>query len=495
MKYSEYRQQDATGLAELIRRGEVSPEELLNVALQRAHDVRSLNGLVHTCEDLARQRTRQRLSGPFAGVPFLTKDLGQEVAGLPTSLGSRPLKKNPRPATVHSELTQRWLDAGLVIFGRTNTPEFGIKPVTEPQAWGASRNPWHPKHTPGGSSGGSAALVAAGVVPMAGANDGGGSIRIPAAYCGLFGLKPGRGRTPWGPPYSELMFGAAVNHVVTRSVRDSAALLDASHGPELGALFHLAPPERPYLDEVSRDPGRLRIGYTTQSPLGTSVDLEAVRAVEKTVQLLRQLGHEVEEASPRLDAEALAQDFLRVWYGNAAACMQEVMAETGCKASDFELETRALAEFGHALTAHEAFSAQRRWQQHALALAQFHQHHHLWLSPTTAGPAPKIGAMALNVFERSAIRTMLATGTARRILDSGLARKMSYDTLQYVPFTQLANVTGTPAMSVPLHVSSKGLPIGVQFVAPPGGEGLLFQLAGQLEQAQPWPGLAPMALK
>ncbi len=495
MKYPEYRQHDATALANLVRRREVSALELLDVALERADAVQALNGLVWRCVEPARQRAAQPLMGPFAGVPFLTKDLGQEIAGVPSSMGCAALKKTARPAPVHSELTRRWLDAGLVIFGRTNTPEFGIKPVTEPQAWGASGNPWNPRHTPGGSSGGSAALVAAGVVPMAGANDGGGSIRIPAAYCGLFGLKPGRGRTPWGPPYSEMMFGAAINHVVTRSVRDSAALLDASHGPELGALYQLAPPERPYLDEVGRDPGRLRIGYTTASPLGTPVDREAVRAVEKTVQLLRQLGHEVEEASPRLDAEALAQDFLRVWYGNAAASMQEVMAQTGCKATDFELETRALAAFGHALTAHEAFSAQRRWQQHALALAQLHQRHHLWLSPTTAGPAPKIGAMALNVFERSAIRTMLATGTARRILDSGLARKMSYDTLQHVPFTQLANVTGTPAMSVPLHVSSKGLPVGVQFVAPPGGEGLLLRLAGQLEQAQPWMGLAPMALK
>ncbi|MGH8530571.1 MAG: amidase, partial [Nevskiales bacterium] len=281
MNFEEYRKQDGLGLAQLVARREVTPSELLEVAIARAEAVNpKLNAIIIPMHEIARERAKQALAGPFAGVPFLTKDLFQEYAGVQTAYGCKGLKAANIKAPVHSEITARWLKAGTVIFGRTNTPEFGAKGITEPDAWGPTRNPWNTDHVPGGSSGGSASAVSAGVVPMAGANDGGGSIRIPAAHCGLFGIKPGRGRTPWGPQYGELMHGAAMNHIVSRSVRDSAAMLDATHGPEIGSLYHIAPPERPYLEEVTRDPGKLRVGFSTRSPIGSKVHPEAIQAVQ-----------------------------------------------------------------------------------------------------------------------------------------------------------------------------------------------------------------------
>ena len=242
----EYRRHDALGLAELVRNRQVSASELLEAAIARSAEVNpKLNAIIIPMHELARERAKQSLEGPFAGVPMLIKDLFQEYAGVQTAYGCKGLKAAHYKPDVHAEITARWLKAGAVIFGRTNTPEFGAKGITEPEAWGPTRNPWNLERIPGGSSGGSASAVAAGIVPMAGANDGGGSIRIPAAYCGLFGIKPGRGRTPWGPQMSEAMHGAAMNHVVSRSVRDSAAMLDATHGSDTSSLCHLAAPERP----------------------------------------------------------------------------------------------------------------------------------------------------------------------------------------------------------------------------------------------------------
>src|SRR5688572_9077716 len=307
--FKEYGNYDALGLAELVRNRQVSAPELLEAALARAEAVNpKLNAIITPMHDIARARAKETLEGPFAGVPFLTKDLFQEYAGVRTAYGCKALKAAGYTAAEHSEIVRRWLAAGTVIFGRTNTPEFGAKGITEPDAWGATRNPWNLAHTPGGSSGGSAAAVAAGIVPMAGGNDGGGSIRLPAGHCGLFGLKPGRGRTPWGPAYAELMHGAAMNHVLTRSVRDSAAMLDATHGPEIGSMYRIEPPARPYLEEVTREPGRLRIGFTAASPIGTDVDPEAVTAVRNAAKLLESLGHHVEEAAPDIDGMQLAQD-------------------------------------------------------------------------------------------------------------------------------------------------------------------------------------------
>ncbi|HUS23764.1 MAG TPA: amidase family protein [Candidatus Binatia bacterium] len=487
MTFDEYAKHDALGLAERIAQRAVTAGELLEVAIARAEAVNPrLGAIVYPLYEMARERARQPLSGPFAGVPFLTKDLFQEIAGAPTAFGCKGMKAAGFRAPFTAEITARWLKAGAVIFGRTNTPEFGAKAITEPDAWFPARNPWNPDHTPGGSSGGSAAAVAAGVVPMAGANDGGGSIRIPAAHCGLFGLKPGRGRTPWGPAMSEAMHGAAMNHVVSRTVRDSAAMLDATQGSDLGTLNHLAPPERPYLEEASREPGRLRIAFSTASPIGTDVHPEAVQAVRDAAALLESLGHQVEEGAPQLDGMQLAKDFLVMWFAQCAATVRTVKAQTGCGNDGFELDTRAMAAFGDATRASDYVEGYWRWGAYTRALAEFHQRHDLWLTPTLALPPARIGEVVTPPGERAAVRVVLALGLERLLLKTGLVEKMARENLKWVPFTQLANLTGVPAMSVPLHWTAAGLPLGVQLVAAHGGEGLLFRLAGQLERARPW---------
>lgn len=492
MDFLEYIKHDGLSLAALVARREVTAVELLHIAISRTEQTdKALNAVIIRMDEIAQARAQQTLSGPFAGVPFLTKDLFQDYAGVLTAGGNKALKAaNYRP-TVHAELTRRWLDSGVVIFGRTNTPEFGIKGITEPEAWGASRNPWNIKHTPGGSSGGSAAAVAAGIVPIAGANDGGGSIRIPAACCGLFGLKPSRGRTPWGPTVTEQMHGAAMNHVVTRSVRDSAAMLDATHGDEVGSLYRLAPPVRPYLEEASRDPKPLKIAFSTRSPLGTSVHAEAIKAVEKTAKLLTSLGHFVEEAEPDIDGLEAAHSFLTMWFANAAVTVKRVKKETGCGAEGFELDTLASAAFGEATPSSVYAEAYIYANQCARKLAEFHQKYDLWLTPTMAMPPAQVGEIRLSMIEKMAAKALLAGHLAKPVLKFGIAHKMAVDNLKWVPFTQIANITGVPAMSIPLHVTKKGLPMGVQFIAPMGEEGLLFQLAGQLERAQPWQTVAP----
>jgi amidase len=284
--------------------------------------------------DIARERAKQALEGPLAGVPFLIKDLYQDYAGVQSTSGCLGLKRAHYLATEHSEVVRRWLAAGLVIFGRTNTPEFGAKGITEPVAWGPTKNPWNLEHSPGGSSGGAAAAVAARIVPVAGASDGGGSIRIPAASTGLFGLKPGRGRTPCGPHQCEIMHGAPVNHVHSRSVRDSACFLDAIHGPELGSPYRIAPPERPYLEEVGRDPGKLRIAFNARSPIGTEVDPAVEAALDQTARKLESLGHSVEPATPAIDGLSLARDFLTIWFASLADQVAQTRAQIGPGVND-----------------------------------------------------------------------------------------------------------------------------------------------------------------
>ena len=483
----EYRRHDALGLAALVRSRQVAASELLEAAIARGAEVNpKLNAIIIPMHELARERAKQNLQGPFAGVPFLIKDLFQEYAGVQTAYGSKGLKAANYKPDVHSEITARWLRAGAVIFGRTNTPEFGAKGITEPEAWGPTRNPWNLERIPGGSSGGSASAVAAGIVPMAGANDGGGSIRIPAGYCGLFGIKPGRGRTPWGPQMSEAMHGAAMNHVVSRSVRDSAAMLDATHGSDVGSLCHLAPPERSYLEEVSRAPGKLRIAFSTRSPIGSEVDQEAIKAVTDAAKLLESLGHHVEEAEPQVDGMQLAKDFIVMWFAQCAATVREIKRRTGCGDEGFELDTLAMAAFGEASRASEYVEGYWRWGDYTRQLGEFHQKYDLYMTPTLAHPAPRIGQIATPQWQHVAMKILMTLGLSRVILKSGMIEQMVQENLKWVPFTQLGNLTGVPGMSVPLHWTPDGLPLGVHFLAAHGGEGLLFQLAGQLEQAKPW---------
>lgn len=487
MRFDEYRRHDGLGLAALIASREVSPREVLEAALARAEAVNSrLNAIVTPMDEIARDRANGALSGPFAGVPFLEKDLGQEYAGVPCSYGSSGLKRLKYAPPVHAEITERWLKSGAIIFGRTNTPEFGMQLVTEPRAWGAARNPWNLERSPGGSSGGSAAAVAAGIAPLAGANDLGGSIRVPASVCGLFGVKPGRGRTPWGPERGEMMQGAALNHVISRSVRDSAAMLDATHGPELASGFLIAPPERPYLEETARDCEPLRIAFSTRSPLGDPVDPEARLAVENAARQLAALGHFVEEAEPEIDGEQALEDLAALLFAGGAEIVAEARRRAKCRASDFEPDTMLLARLGHALRADELAASLEHWQAYRITMNAFHQRHVVYMTPTTAGPAPRIGQNATPPALASVGRAMQHLGQSRLLMASGQVRKLIRSKVAWAPFAMLANLTGAPAMSVPLHWGTDGLPWGVHFMAAAGGEGMLFRLAAQLERAAPW---------
>ncbi len=487
MRFDEYCRCDGLRLAQLIADREISAAEALEAAIARADAVNPrLNAIVVRMDSIASERAREPLTGPFAGVPFLEKDLGQEYAGVPCSYGSRGPKRTGFAPSVHAEITERWLKAGVLIFGRTNTPEFGLQLVTESAAWGSARNPWNANRTPGGSSGGSAAAVAAGIAPLAGANDLGGSIRVPAAVCGLFGFKPGRGRTPWGPERGEMMFGSAINHVISRSVRDSAAMLDATQGPELASAFQIAPPQRPYLEEVSREGERLQIAFSTRSPFGETVGREASAAVDAAATLLASLGHKVEPAAPAIDGEALLEDFGRLLFTGAALLVAEAKRRAGCRDGDFESDTRLLARLGHTLRADELAASVDRCQDYVRTMNVFHRRYDVYMTPTTATPAPHIGETstprALAVLGAAAARL----GLSRAILSSGRVRALLRFKIAWAPFTELANLTGAPAMSVPLHWTADGLPMGIHFMAPASDEGLLFRLAGELERAQPW---------
>ncbi|HET7315669.1 amidase [Salinisphaera sp.] len=487
MDHRDYVRYDALGLAELIARREVSPAEVLAAARRRLDAVDpTLNCVVHRMDEIADQRAGAAVSGPFAHAPFLIKDLFQNYAGVPTTYGNAALKRIAFKPPVHAEVVRRFIAAGVNIFGKTNTPEFGAKGITEPEANGPTRNPWHPGHTPGGSSGGSAAAVAAGVVPMAGANDGGGSIRIPAACCGLFGLKPGRARVAGGPDCTDMMHGAAVDHVISRSVRDSAAMLDATAGYEPGAIVRIAPPDEPYRQAIERDPKPLRIGVMKDSPLGQPLHPEADAALAHTIAQLTDLGHAVEAAAPDLDGARLCQDFLSMWFVQMARIVDEVRASTGARAHEFELDTRAMAHLGRSLSAIEYSTIHGRWLGYRQALAAFHADYDLLLLPTLAGPPVAIGELATPGWQQAVLRPLLRLPSARVLLASGIVDRMAHENLRHVPFTQLANLTGAPAMSVPLYIGASGLPLGSQFVAPPGGETLLFRLAAQLERAAPW---------
>lgn len=493
--FKEYDYYDGLGLAELVRTKEVSPAELLEEAIQRAETHNpELNAIITPMFEEARKTAQSHLTGPFAGVPFLLKDLHQAYAGVPMSNGSAAYRDYI--PTQDDELVRRYKKAGLVIFGKTNTPEFGLMGVTEPEAFGPTRNPWNPARSPGGSSGGSAAAVAVGIVPMASASDGGGSIRIPAAACGLFGLKPTRGRVPVGPGRAEKWDGAGVNHVISRTVRDSAAMLDEVSGPEIGAPYTIPGPARPYMDEIQSEPRKLRIAYTTRSPLGTEVESGAAETVRKTVGLLETLGHEVEEAQPALDGWTVARAYLTMYFGQAAADLRAIERTRGKHAAgQVEQATRMLAVIGRSLSSGEYVEARRSWHDFAQSMVTFHETYDLYLTPTTAFRPVLVGSLALKPAERFGGRMVEALGAGRLLIKSGMIEKVAERSLSKTPFTQLANLTGQPAMSVPVAWAGDGTPLGVQFVAPWGDEATLFQLAAQLEKSNPWfdrrPPMAP----
>ena len=345
MTHDEYISYDGSGLAKLVREKEVEPSELLDLALERVSVLnREVNAVVRLMEEDARAAAQNyKADRVFSGVPFLAKDLGSHFAGHPTSAGSQFTKDIV--AKQDTELVRRLRATGVSIFGKTNLPEFGLTPYTEPELWGPCRNPWDLARTPGGSSGGSGAAVAAGFTPMAGAGDGGGSIRIPASCCGLFGLKPTRGRTPTGPSRGQVWRGATVEHILSRSVRDSAIMLDMTHGADSGAPYEITLPENPFAEEVRHDPGRLRIAWTTNPILGSEVHPDCINAVEEAVGLLKELGHELIETEPQIDGEGFARAFMLMVASEVGADIHDAETVLGRRARGGELEpaTRVLS--------------------------------------------------------------------------------------------------------------------------------------------------------
>jgi len=509
MRLDEYLTHDATSLAALVRRGEVAASELL--ALARAQMARvqpATRALVRELpaladEQLARHGQAGGHGGPaaaLAGVPFLVKDSVLDVPGVPTGYGSRALTRLSErfPAAEPAAALRRFLRAGLVVFGKTNLPELGLKGVSDSRAFGRVANPWDVSRTAGGSSGGSAAAVAAGVVPMAGGNDGGGSLRIPAACCGLFALKPSRGRVSNGPGFGEVWFGACSEGVLSRSVRDSALALDILAGPEPGDPFVTAPPpEVPFAEQARRAPPRLRIAFTATSPIGTEVHAEAKAAVLAAAQRLQSLGHEVEEAAPAIDGRALARSFTSIYFGQVLATVRQAVA-LGAGRDDFEPLTLLTAEIGRGIDAGALTAELLAWNGYARALAVFQQRYDVLLTPTLAAPPQPHGTGDATPLAEAVLGLLARAGIVRALARLGLLEgtidQLTRANMAPVPFTQLANLTGVPAMSLPLHWTADGLPLGVQCVGRMGDEALLLQLATQLEQAVPWFGrLSPLA--
>ena len=487
MTHDEYVGLDATGLAELVASGDVTASELLEIALARLDALNpALNAVVHRMEDDARRAAQQPADGPFRGVPFLAKDLTTMYAGHPTSSGSRFLKDHV--VTWDSEMAVRVKAAGLVVAGKTNTPEWGLLPVTESELWGPCRNPWDTSRTPGGSSGGAGASVSAGIVPMAGGGDGGGSIRIPASCCGIFGLKPTSGRTPSGPRRGRLWRGAAVEHVLTRSVRDSATMLDATQGPDTGAPIHLPPPARAYRDEVGAPPGRLRIAWSTEPHVPTDVHPDCVAAVHDAARLLEELGHEVVEDRVPIDGPAFARTFVTLVAGELGADVEEAAAAVGRqpRRSDLEPATWALALLSHAVSARE-FAAALRWiEVMGRDVGRFFESYDVLLTPTLSSPPVAIGAIAPTRAQTVQLKGLGTRGSGRVVKAGGPLEAAGETDLCVLPWTPIYNVTGQPAMSVPLFWNDDRLPVGVHLVGRFAREDVLFRLAGQLEEARPW---------
>ena len=464
--YGEY---DALGLADLVRRKKVSPQELLDAALSRAEAAQAeLNCFSALFPQIARQQIADGLpEGAFKGVPYATKDLGVEIRGAPLTGGSRAFKGNV--AKRDSVITERYRAAGFTLFGQTTSPEYGLTTSTESALYGQTRNPWNLERTSGGSSGGASACVASGVIPMAMASDGGGSIRIPAACTGLFGMKPSRGRIPMGPGRTENWNGLSTIHAVSRSVRDNAAMMDVTQGHEPGARYAAPAPERNYLEEVSRSPDALKIALWTSAPNGARPDPEARKGLDDTASLLEELGHHVEESAPGLDGEALGKGMLMIVSAHSAAMADARGHELGRELGPDDLEpvTLRFVELGRTVPMADLVRADHAFIEAALA-------YHHWmdagnfdavLMPTLSREPVELGRLSLAPDDFDAYGELVST---------------------FAPWCPVYNQIGAPAMSVPLHWSSHNLPIGMMFGARYGHEGLLYRLAGQLEEARPW---------
>ena len=475
---AEYDKLDAVAMADLVRRRELKAEELLDEAIARteARDT-VLNAVTTRFFDLARDRIAQGLpDGPLRGVPFLLKDLGVFYAGTRTTSASRLFADFSSP--IDSTLAERYVRAGLVIFGKSSLSEFGISATNEPEMFGPCRNPWSLEHTTGGSSGGAAAAVAGGIIPSAHAADGGGSIRIPASHCGLFGLKPTRARVPLGPHISESWAGMTIHHVVTRSVRDSAVLLDVSQGAAPGDPYWAPPPAASYLELTKRDPQRLRIAVSLKSFEAVALDPQVRAGVENAAKLCESLGHQVEWVDPALDDVISDDEYIQCRADIIHASMYTSLLRRNRQLGrdfsgrDLQRVTALFAEAGREVSAQTYLNAIQTLQRASRALGQQFEKWDVLLGPVCATPPHKLGEVDME-------STDLATYKA-------IARS-------HTGYTSIWNVAGNPAMSVPLHWSTEGLPIGVQFTGPFGAEDTLYQLAGQIERAAPWADRRPEA--
>jgi len=463
--FAEYDDYDGLGLAQLVREGQVSAMDLLDEAIARTGRINGeLNAVVCPLYEEARAAIVQGLpSGPFTGVPFLLKDLDVQMRGTVCTNGSAAWRG--AIAEHDDTLVQRYREAGLVIFGKTNSPELGLNPVTEPKAHGPTRNPWNTQRTPGGSSGGSAAAVAAGVLPFAHASDGGGSIRIPSSCCGLVGLKPSRARLPHGPDKAEVWAGQSTSHVVSRTVRDSAAVLDATAGPEHGEPYSAPSPAGTFLEATGRAPGRLRIAVSREKWGEGNYQADVLAGLDRTVGLLAGLGHHVEEARPEFDGAAAVAALFTVICVSTAVTARQRARQLGCTVEKLDLEdgTRLTVELGLATNAADYVEAVQFNHQLGYLLGRFHQDYDVILTPTMASPPVPVGH----------ISGASAEDYAERMFG-------------YMGDTTFFNQTGQPSISLPLHWSSDNLPVGMMFSAAYGNDTLLLQLAGQLEQAAPW---------
>lgn len=470
--FSDYSKYDGLGLAALVKRGEVTPAELLDEAIARTEAINpKINAVIMKHYDEARaQITRGLPDGLFKGVPFLLKDLHLLLEGTVTTYGSA-LYQGYR-AGHNSTLTQRYLDAGLVIFGKTNSPEFGLAGTTEPRLYGPTRNPWNLNHSAGGSSGGAAAAVAAGILPFANASDGGGSIRIPASACGLFGMKPTRGRTPMGPDRGEGWGGMSIAHVVSRSVRDSAAVLDATSGDAPGDPYVAPAKARPFLDEVGAPTGRLRIAFSSRRPNGSESHPDVVKAVEEAAKLCESLGHIVEEAAPKFDPENMSKHQATIVGANVALTLRQRAAQLGREITPEDVEHITWLIAQAAGLRNSVDYAEGTLFMHRLSrqMAEFHETYDVYLSPTLHLPPVELGKL-----------DMMGK-------DIGAYLRLSSE---YMPGTAPFNMTGQPSMSMPLHWNAAGLPVGTMFTGRFGDEATLFRLAAQIEEAKPWADRRP----
>ncbi len=490
MPFDEFGDHDALGLAQLVREKKVSPLELVDACIARVDRVNGrLNAVVTRMDDEARAAAKGPLpDGPFTGVPFFVKDLLQPVAGVRFTRGSRYWAMDvPK---YDSELIRRHRRAGLVLLGKTNTPEFGITPFTESELLAPTHNPWSPAHNTGGSSGGAGAVVASRIAPMAHGGDGGGSIRIPASCCGVFGLKPTRGRTPCGPDLTEAWFGFAIDHALTRTVRDSAALLDATHGGEPGAIYAAPAPSGSFLAEVGKPTGKLRIGLCKRPTLPGEPHRDVLAAADDAAKLCASLGHEVVEMDLPIDADEFAMDFTTIVAVSTAVDLDDGFRLTGKPLSraDFETNTWVVAMLGRTISGVRLEEAKRRLQRFSRTVATAMEKFDVLLSPTLGLPPPVIGSLKPQGAELKAQELVAAAGLSSLLRIPQLVQAIAKKIYAFIPYTPLANVTGQPSMSVPLYWNAEGLPIGSMFTARFGDDATLFRLAAQLEEARPWKG-------